>query len=65
MLIRGASGQAQKLCPEDPVGYSFIIHGEMGLAKDRHFLSESSSSSLISGKVCFQISRRVVLKLLP
>ena len=28
MLVRDASGQAGKLCPEDPVGYSFFIQGE-------------------------------------
>ena len=30
MLVRDASGQAWKLCPEDQVGYSFIIQGEWG-----------------------------------
>ena len=33
MLVRDASGQAQKLCPEDPVGYSFILQGEWGMEK--------------------------------
>jgi len=30
MLVRDASGQAWELCPEDQVGYSFIIQGEWG-----------------------------------
>ena len=29
MLARGASGQARKLGPKDPVGYNFIIPGEL------------------------------------
>jgi len=33
MLVRDASRQARKLCPEDLVGYSFIIQGEWGLEK--------------------------------
>ena len=36
----------------------------MGVGKACLFLSGSSSSSLVSGKVCIQISRRAVLKLL-
>ena len=31
--MREASGQAWKLCPQDPVGYSFIIQGEWGSEK--------------------------------
>ena len=31
--MRGASRQAQKLCPEDPVGYSCILQGEWGSEK--------------------------------
>jgi len=32
--VRGASGQALKLCPEeDGVGYSFLIRGEWGSEK--------------------------------
>ena len=37
----------------------------MGLGKACLFLSGSSSSSLVSGEGCIQISRRAVLKLLP
>ena len=33
MLVRDASGQAQKLRPEDLVGYSFILQGESGWEK--------------------------------
>ena len=51
--------------PLNPVGYSFITQGEWGWEKDLLFLSGSSSSSLVSGKVCIPISRRAVLKLLP
>ena len=60
MLVRGASGQAWKLCPE--VGYSFIIQGEWVSGKTTSFFT---SSYLVSVKVCIQISIRVVLKLLP
>ena len=35
------------------------------VGKDCFFLSKSSSSSLVSGKACIQISRRAILKLLP
>jgi len=31
--VRNASMQTRRLCPEDPVGYSFIIQGEWGLEK--------------------------------
>ena len=31
--MRDASGQARRLRPEGPVGYSFIIQGEWGLEK--------------------------------
>ena len=31
--MTNARSQAQKLCPEDPVSYSFIIQGEKGLEK--------------------------------
>ena len=30
MLVRDASTQARKLCPDDLVGYSFIIQREWG-----------------------------------
>ena len=33
MLVRDASRQARKLHSRDPVGYSFIIQGEVGLEK--------------------------------
>ena len=32
-LVRDAQGQARKLCPEDPVGHSFILQGERGLER--------------------------------
>ena len=51
--------------PEGLVGDSFIPQGEWGSEKTRLFLSGSSSSSLVSGKVGIQISRRGVLRLLP
>ena len=28
--MRDASGQVRRLCPEDQMGYSFIIQGELG-----------------------------------
>ena len=46
------------------VGYSFIIQGEWGKRQPLP-LSSSSSPSLVSAKMCIQISRRVILKLLP
>ena len=33
MLGRDASRQARKLCPQDPVGYSFTLQGERGSEK--------------------------------
>ena len=33
MLMRDASQQARRLCPEDEVGYSFIIQEEWGREK--------------------------------
>lgn len=63
--MRDASGQAQKLCPEDPMGYRFYYPRGVGVGKARLFLSRSISSSLLSGEVCIQIRRRVVLKPLP
>ena len=62
--MRDASGQARRLCPEDPVGYSFILQGERGAEKPA---SSLPSSSLVSGggEVCIQISGRAVLKVLP
>ena len=51
MLVRDASGQAGKLCPKDPVGYSFYHPRGVGVGKARLFLSGSSSSSVVSGKV--------------
>ena len=62
--MRGASGQAQKLCPKDLVGYSYIIQSEWGSEKTP-FNNSFNNSSLVSSKVCIQISRGVVLKLLP
>ena len=62
MLVRGARRQAWKLCPEDLVGYSFIIQGEWQSKKTTSFFT---GSSLVSGKVCIHIRRRVVLILLP
>ena len=61
--MRDASGQARRLCPEDLVGYSFITQGEWGLEK-----TASSFLGMVAPawySVCIQISRRVVLKLLP
>ena len=49
--MRDASGQVQKLCSEDPVGYRFYHSRRVGVGKAHLFLSGSSSSSLISGKV--------------
>ena len=63
--MRDESGQAQKLCPEDLVGYSFYHPRAVGVGKDHLCLSGSTGSSLVSLKVCMQIRRRVVLKLLP
>ena len=51
---RGGSGGLQTYHPRGVV-----------VGKARLFLSGSSSSSLVSSKVCIQISRRAVLKLLP
>ena len=66
MLVRDASGQAKKLCPEDLVGgLQFYQPRGVGVGKAPLFLSGSSSSSLAPGKVCIQMSRRAVLKLLP
>ena len=65
MLVRNASRQAQKLCPEDPVGYSFYQPRGVGVGKDHFFLPGNSSSSLVAGKVYIQINRKVVLKLWP
>ena len=64
MLVRDASGQVRKLCPKDQVGYSFIIQGEWVLEKTTHSSFLSSSFSLVPGKICVQISRSAVLKLL-
>ena len=64
MLVRGASGQAWKL-PRGSCGLQFYYPRGVGVGKDHLLLSGSTSSSLVSGKVCIQISRRVVLKLLP
>ena len=33
MLVRDASGQARRLCPQDLVGYSFIIREGVGVGK--------------------------------
>ena len=46
-----------------PRGSQWATRG-VGVGKARLFLS-GSGSSLVSGKVCIQIRRRVVLKLLP
>ena len=59
MLVRDSSGQARRL----KVGYGFIIRGKWGVRKDHLFLSASSSSSLVSGKVYIKVSRRAVLGL--
>ena len=61
--MRDASGQAQKLCPEDSLGTVLSSKGSKGWKG--LFPSGSSSSSLVSSKVCIQIRRRVVLTLLP
>ena len=37
MLVSDVSGQARKLYPENPVGYSFIIQEEWGLEKPASF----------------------------
>ena len=63
--MRDASWHAGKLLTKDLRWASFIIQGAWGAGKDSLFLSGSSSSSLISLKVCIQVGRRVVLKLLP
>ena len=47
--MRDASRQAKRLCPEDPVGCSFIIQGEWGWEKATSSSFLSSSSSLVSG----------------
>ena len=46
-------------------GLQFHHPRGVGVAKDFLFPSGSTGFSLVSGKVCIQISRRAVLKLLP
>ena len=64
--MRDARGQARRLCPKDSISWATVlaIKGSGGW-KDCLFLSRTSSFSLVPCKVCIQISRRVVLKLLP
>ena len=58
MLVRDA-------LPRGSGGLQFYHPRGVGVGKALLFLSGSSSSSLVSGKMCIQISWRVVLKLLP
>ena len=55
-LVRDTSRQARKLYPEDPGGPQFYHPSGAGVGKAPLFLSGSSSSSSVSGKVCIQIS---------
>ena len=51
--------------PRGTCGPRFYSPRGVGVGKAHLFLSGSSSSSLVPDKVCIQISRRAVLKLLP
>ena len=59
----GCKRAGREALPWGSDGLQFYHPREMGVRKDSLFLSGSSSSSLVSSKVCIQISRRVVLKL--
>ena len=64
MPVRDAKGQAREALSKDPMGHSFKLQGPQfyppmgvgGVRKACLFLSRNSSSSLVSGKVCIQIS---------
>ena len=58
MLMREVSGQARKLCPR--IQWATVLSSK---GNGKGCLSGNSSSSLVSCKVCIQISRRMVLKL--
>ena len=56
MLVRDASGQAGKEAgPRRPGGPQFSHPRGVGVGKAHLFLPGSSSSSLVSGKVCIQV----------
>ena len=40
-------GRAGKLCPQDPMGHSFLLQGGVGVGKACLFLSRRSGSSLV------------------
>ena len=76
MLVRDVNRQARRLCPEDQVGYSFIIQGRWWWWGG--YLPLVVCSSMVYSKKVFdpkghtrtvmaliQISGRVILKLLP
>ena len=62
MLVRDANRQARRLYPKDLGGKVLSSKESGGQKKDSLFLSGSSSSPLIAGKMCVQISGRAVLK---
>ena len=64
--MRDASGRAWELCPEEPrIQWATVLSSKgRGVGRARLLLSGSSSSSSVSRKVCIQISRRAILKLL-
>ena len=55
--MRGASGQVWKLCPEDPMGYGFIVQGEWRLGK--------TASSFLGAVVPPRYQVRCVFKSAP
>ena len=65
MLVKGCKQAGKEALPQESSGLNIYHPRGEGVRKEHLFLSRSSSSSLVSGKVCIQISRRVILKLLP
>ena len=64
--MRDASGQARKLCSEDPVGYGFVLQGEWGLEKPvSSFLGIAAPPWNLVSSVFKSAEGWLVLKLLP